>query len=235
MAPVTADKLAKKKETIELLLAKAASTTFPAEAELAMEQATKLMLQFGFERAEFNGENKKSKKMTQKHFDCVGIYHLGKVLGFTAVAGAFQSVSVVQGKYGNLVRMYIIGEEGDVDDVIRILISIDAQAEHAVKAWWKDNPYRGLASKMEGYLARRQFIESFGYGVASKVREQMTTEGQGKELVLADRVKDAVAHRDELYPQLRTIQTRRHGGGYGAGAAGREAGTKAHLGGKAIK
>lgn len=237
-ATVTQEKLDKMRAQIELLLAKAESTNHPAEAELAMAQAEKMMIKYGFDRAQFNGENKITKNMVKKHFDLLGIYHLGKLSGFGAVAYAFQSVALVQSKMKNFVRLYIIGEEGDVNDVIRILTSLDTQVEHAVKVWWKNHELRSVATKMQGYKARRDFVIAFGYGAADRVRASLAEESNGKELVLANRMEEAENHKLEVFSNLGVAKASRmqHGhAGFGSYAAGRKAGENAHLGAGALK
>lgn len=238
MTAQTADKLAKKFKTIEMLLAKAESTNFPAEAELAMAQAEKLMIQYGFERAEFNGDNRQEKKMVQVRFACTGTYHLGKVMAYSNIAGAYQSVDILRLKgQGSVTYLILIGEQGDVDDIVRVLNSIDIQAEHAVKAWWATNPPATMFGRQEAWKARRDFIIGFGHGAAQRVRESLVEVvregGAGTELVLVNRMKDATAHREALYPVIRTSKSRVQGG-FGGRAAGREAGLKANIGTKSV-
>ena len=233
MAPITEAKLTKTRQQIELLLAKAESTNHPAEAELAMAQAEKLMIKYGFQRAEFNGDNRKSAKMVEKRLDVTGMFHLGKVQAWTAVARAYQSVTILQSKYSKGTTMYLIGEEGDVDDVLTIINSLDVQAEHALATWWAEHKWSYEGLRQEGWKARRQFLIGFGQGAAARVRESMqeaVSESKGNELVLANRLQKAVDHQRALYPNTRTLNTRLHGGGFNASAAGNKAGREAHFG-----
>jgi hypothetical protein len=237
MAPITEAKLTKTRQQIELLLAKAESTNHPAEAELAQAQAEKLMVRYGFQRAEFNGDNRKAAKMVERRMDVPGMFHLGKAQAFTAIARAYQAVTVLQSKYSKGTTLYLIGEEGDVEDVLRMLNSMDVQAEHALAVWWADNKARYEGFRQEGWKARRQFIIGFGSGAAARVRESMVeavAESKGNELVLASRLDKAVEYQRELYPATRTLNTRLHGGGHSAGVAGNKAGREAHLGKGAI-
>lgn len=238
MAPITAAKLTKTRETIELLLAKAEGTNHPAEAELAMAQAEKLMVRYGFERAEFNGDNRKAAKMVEQRLAVPGMFHLGKIVAFSAIANAYQSVTLLQSKYSKGTMLYVIGEEGDVDDVLRMLNSMDVQMEHALATWWNVNKYRYDGFRQEGWKARRQFIIGFGQGAAARVRESMVeavAESKGNELVLANRQQAAVSYREELYPNTKKLNSKLHSGGYSASAAGNKAGREAHLGKGAIQ
>lgn len=238
MTAQTADKLAKKFATIEMLLAKAESTNFPAEAELAMAQAEKMMIQYGFERAEFNGDNRQDKVMVQVRFACTGTYHLGKVMAYSNIASAYQSVEVLRLKgQGSTTYLILIGEQGDVDNIVRVLNSLDIQAEHAVKSWWATNPPATMFGRQDGWKARRDFIVGFGRGAAQRVRESLVEVvregGTGTELVLVNRMKDAAAHREALYPVIRHSKSRMHGG-LGGRAAGHAAGLEANIGTKAM-
>jgi Protein of unknown function (DUF2786) len=237
-ANMTAAKLAKKRQTIELLLAKAESTNHVAEAELAMAQAEKMMIQYGFDRATLNGDNRQSKVMVREYYQCKGTYHLGKARAYAAVANAYKSVDILQinARGNSITTLIFIGEQGDVADLVRVMNSLDIQAEHAVKSWWATRPAATAFGRQEAWKARRDFVVGFGLGAAQRVRESLAEEvvaTAGNEIVLANRMSDAVAHRESLYPSVRANKSRMHGG-LGGLHAGREAGLKANIGGKAV-
>lgn len=235
---LTADKLAKMKEKIALLLNKAENTPYAAEAQTFQEHAERLMVRYGIAKAQLDDtearQGKAQEPVTQTMFEVKGLYRIGRAIGLHAVAQAFPAVTTLESTWGNSKVIYVIGHESDVNTVVALFGSLLAQVDAATSEWWRTAPKDHLYSESERRMERRQFQMAFLMAVADRVKALYSEESSaetGTELVLAgrsERVKDWVS---SMYPKLRNSRSRIGSGSSMADRAGRAAGARADVGG----
>lgn len=237
---ITQDKLNRKKALIERLLAKAAEVTNPHEAEIAMTRAEKMMIQYGFDKAEFTSASKPA-EMTTLDVAVKGIYAEVKANMLFRIIREYKTVTTFRKKLGSRLYLTIVGEESDVYDMGQLAWSLMDQSDIAMKQWWTDHPMRKVIPSNEGYKARREFFLGFAVGAAQRVMDVMRsavaedTTG-GREIVVRDRLARSEEFATEKFNLKRgrrsRIQSSRYEtGAYGSGAA---AGRNANIGSKAV-
>ena len=231
----------KAEKTLKLitkLLAKAANTPFPAEAQAFQEHAERLMVRYGIEQATIDAEAGKSGKpqelMVEERVEFSGQYRVGQARGFTMIALAFNTVRVLQATGSSKKVLYLIGAESDVAQIVRLLVSLRLQVESAMTNWWISYLNKDFLSAHEKTLERRQFQLGFLMTVAGRIEAiysaEVATDGPGNELVLSSRRDRADEHVSVLYPAIRPA--RRHTmsmGSPSAHSAGSYAGTLARV------
>lgn len=234
----TAEKMAKTRELINQLLAKAEATPYPAEAQTFQEHAERLMIRYGIEQAHLDAEAGKQGKpreaMVERPYTLRGVYRAAESRGFTAIARAFGTVKVLESGGRNTTTLYIIGAESDVAQALQIIESLTLQAKIAMAVWWRDNRLRPYLSPSEKTVERREFQLAFYLAAAERVAavygEEVAEAGPGTEIVLASRQDRAEAYTRELYPELRTSKNRAIvRGTHAAAGAGAAAGMRADV------
>lgn len=207
------------------------------ERDLAAKQAERLMVKHAIERAMVEGidSSKPREQVVVESMFIGGTYAYEVMLGSTSVARALGLQAYFTDYRGWLrhgaeqrkgVLLSVVGFESDVRDALVLLRSIETQALVAGAQWIKQaqRPYWSAADK---YKARREFVEYFGDGAASRIREARQEESSsvtGAELVLVDRAKQVREHYETLGLRGRADRRSSAGTGIGAGyAAGREA------------
>lgn len=232
----SARKAAKTLKLITKLLAKAENTPYPAEAQTFQEHAERLMVRYGIEQAvvdaEAGKEGKPQEPMVEHRVEFAGQYRVGQARGFTAIAVALRTLSILQATTSNRKILYLIGAESDVHQVLRLFASLRLQMETAMAAWWLEYEFKDFLSTHEKTLERRQFQLGFLHTVASRLeniyRAEMATETPGNGLVLVDRRRRADQHARELYPDVRRARSQMLAtGSWNAHAAGSLAGSRA--------
>lgn len=233
MALSPADKIARKRELIAQMLAKAESTPYPAEAEAFQQQAEKMMVKLGIEQAEIDAERGKlgqsQEAIVVKEYEFRGTYKEGRFMGYYGVAEAFNTVNLVRSKGRSSWTMHIIGAESDVDQIIRLFDSMTIQSDAAMKAWWANHDFKWMLTDSQKRLERRTFIMGFAAAVAKRIRAIYQEESAGKELVLVGRKDRAEAAAKEHFPDTKAKGVRLSSGGEDAAKAGYAAGHKATI------
>lgn len=240
----------KYEDKIQALLAKATDpAATPEEAETYTAKAEALMVKWGISDAMLDakrrGQRKAGEKIVEKRIRLHGSFVRAEVsLGFAAGRG-LGTVRVLKSNglphEGTMVQyLWFIGHESDVQRAITLFESLQLQVVSARQVWWAGvrDEFRACLSNNEQYLAKRQFITSF----ASTVEQRLTAQRQslveeasadpGTALVLVDRTEKV---NEYLKAHFKVGAGRGINGGSAAAArAGREAGTKANLGGAQV-
>lgn len=223
-------------EKIKKLLRLAERAGTPAEAETASRMAERLMLKWGIEEAMLGDLAEKQEAIVTKHTQ-----KFPKT--FEKPRGSIAN-SVILG-FGNMKAwwawdntMVVMGFESDVDRALLFIPSILVQADHALANWWKDYPLRSSLTAAEAKRAKRNFLFAFGSEVRRRLTEMRAEEVavsdetaiKSTALVLLDRGKLVDAEYDAKHAagmrRPKSLKGSLHGG-----AAGREAGARANLGG----
>lgn len=187
------DKLLKK---IEMMLRKAESTPYPAEAETFMAAAEKLMLRHGIDRAMLeSADEAKREKVVVLKVKLEGMWQTAWSRGFGNVVSAL-GLRPLQSKHSGATWLWVVGHESDAKDAVTIIESLRTQSFVALGVWWKEYlPDHRYLTNHERHVAKRSFMESFGDGAAARIREERQTaveetEGTGAELVLVSRTAE---------------------------------------------
>ena len=198
---------------IAALLAKAESTDNAAEAEAFSAAAEKLMLKWGITEAmaaEAKAGATASEPIVQRREEQTGSYHAAWMNLANSVVLGLGSLRLLKSTWRTSTTIYVIGHESDVDRFFTLFHSLKAQAEGAMKAWWKTqrDDYRGWDGEIlqgEAFRARRAFIIGFGRAVQSRLRAErraVVEETTGADLVLAGRDRRVTDWVGEQYPNL---------------------------------
>lgn len=205
-------------EKIQRLLDKAASTDSPHEAEALQTAAEKLMIKHAITEAmlDSRADRNSKEKVITVYVPFTGIY---AEAGRNAAYGVAKAMGPVN---GYLSTKYIDGKKTDTLAIVAheklakqvesLLLSLQLQAAVAMRDFWKNHPHRRLFSSMEGYKERRQFIMSFYFGAADRIKENVQQEVKsttGAELVLVGRQEEV----DSNMPNLRASNSRGVTGG----------------------
>lgn len=234
------EKLAKMKAKIAMLLAKAESTTFPAEAETFTEHAERLMVRYGIAKAEVDEERGKlgqtREPIVEKHLDLDGTYRAAALEGVQWVLAAYSTVTTLQSKGKAWARLFVIGAESDVAQMLQLVESLRIQEAAAMRSWWANVDDKSWMTQAEQRKERREFIFGFYRGATVRLRQVVGEEaGGGKELVLVKRKERAEEWMGEKYPNLKPArQVRLEGGSRAARVAGERAGLTADVNGRKV-
>lgn len=234
--------LARMRKRISLLLAKAERTENEHERDTFNAAAEKMMLRLGINQAELEAAGTvKPEEIVQVIRSWTGNYSIA-MLPFTSnLARGFGNLQILQHTFSAMLRKnYIIGHKSDVTAFTTLLDSLALQVMTALRRWQRENiEERRDLTDMEKYIQHRSFIVGFSRECSERLMALRNTEEQvvstGAALVLAskmDRVKDWTS---EKYGDLSKARGGMKYGSALAMEAGREAGKKANLGGKAVK
>lgn len=219
------------------LLAKAESTTHPAEAEVFMAKAEELMLKHGIERA-----NLDAKRPGQKREDIVTVRitiknghgyaaAMATIAHYIAPSFSVRSLQTILHDGGRVI--WFIGHESDVEKAQTLANSLIDQSRKQALAWWKTEGKVNFPfySDNEAYLARREFIYAFASGARSRLEEtrnRVVEEAEtGTALVLVERSKLVDNWIDENMEVGKGRRTSRRVGSREAARAGKQAGRDA--------
>lgn len=229
---------------IAALLAKAEDpAATPQEAESYTAKAEALMVRWGISDAQLDEKRRKAKKAGEKvveeSFVIEGSWARGLVHIAFAVSQGLGTVRMLKSAVAGSTmsqRVYFIGFASDVARARALYDSLALQALSARDVWWKSWDGRHRLSANERFLAKRQFLASFGQAVESRLtatRQQAQGEvTESTALVLVDRGEKVDAWLAEKYPKLGRAKASR--GSLHGSAAGREAGQRANLGGTQV-
>jgi hypothetical protein len=219
---------------IAALLAKAESSDHEAEAKIFRDKAQELMLKWGIDDAMVQDAGvEKPEPIVMKYIDMKGQWHMGFFYLGQSVAFGMGNLKVLISRMDSnkWTRLYVVGHESDVARYTTLVESLKGQAEAAMKEWWKgERKTRGyMYDANTGWTAKRQFIMSFGQGVAAVLREQrsgLVETGSSTDLVLVSRG----ARVEEFYSNMSVGKARGRGvenGSWSAQQHGFRAGQRA--------
>lgn len=227
------------KAKIAGLLAKAERTDNEHERDAFNAKAEHLMLKYGIEQAELQAAGKvKAEEIIEVKLPFTGIYAVIMPDFTHSVAKALGNLTVLQAKSwdGKTRYAYVIGHKSDVEAAQVLIASLQLQAQSSMKRWWKTFDDKTWMSNMEQYKARRQFMMSFGYGAADRIRSERRTEeatvSAGAALVLASKQDLVNSYVQAAY----NPKAARGGvqGGMAGHSEGRAAGRQANVGTTAV-
>lgn len=230
------------KKTIAGLLAKAERTDNEHERDTYNEQAERMMLRLGIERAELESVGEvKPEEIVEVRKEWTGNYSITMVDFVAAVARGFGNLTILQSKNHNgmLRTTFIIGHKSDVEEFCRLIDSLHLQVMSALKRWQRENrEERRWLTDMEKYTQHRSFISAFGSAVRRRLQAERVEEEKvatpGAALVLASKMDRVTAWKNEQYTDLRNARTGARTWDSQAAGAGAEAGRRASLGEKAV-
>lgn len=225
-------------EKIKKLLRLAERAGTEHEAETARLAAMRLMTKWGIEAAMLGDLEEKQEQIVTRF---TAPFPKAFIKPRTSIAGC-----VVKGMgnmqiwiSGNLVA--VMGFESDVDRALTFIPSVLIQADHEVSRWWKSYELREHLTAAEAKRAKRSFLFAFGNEVQRRLAEMRREEvaaseqetGKSTALVLRDRgAMVAEKFTAEVAGNLRSARSVK--GSFHGGAAGREAGARARLGGQSL-
>jgi hypothetical protein len=239
MAPTT-DKLTRMLDKIAKLLAKAEATTYPAEAEAFTEHAERLMIRYGIGKAEVDAERGRQgqtrEPIVEKRTDFKGLWAATRVEGIGDVLLSSGLVTVLQSKSRDFARLFVIGAESDVDQMLRLADSLVIQQEAALVSWWATVTDKSWMTQAEQRRERREFVRGWYVGASLRLQDVVGQEATGgKELVLADRKQRADAWVGEQYPDIKAARAQKIARGSAeASRAGVAAGKSADVNGRKL-
>jgi hypothetical protein len=223
-------------EQVQLMLAKAESTT-PAEAEMIMARAEKLMIRHGLSEAMIAAASPEAQKeeIVSQWVHFTGVYADAHSVAGVRIAEAFGTMrGLISGK-GTSRSTCVVGHESDVERAVTLINSLTVQAVIAEKAWRQSEEGKATLywlSRQATWKARRQFFVAFGNGAASRIREEtrvaVAETGPGNALVLVDRKTLVEAEMPNMFGKLgrsRSFES----GSRAASAAGHAAGRNANI------
>lgn len=225
----------KKKEQIRQLLELAANTPYPEEAKLAQERAEILMVRYNISIAE--AENSVPSEYTNKIYYLKGIYAKAIHFGLYYAVDSFNTTVPLVGNTPSQQYCWvnIYGNVKDVDSMIELCESLEAQSRASMKFWWKENKSNFQHySSYQQRMFRESYLNFFFNGVASRVKEVVSEEVKttnSQDLVVSHKQKA----KDYLDSQIPNIKTKKHHNKmYEASSSGYTAGYNASLSGKKI-
>lgn len=229
-------------EKIQKLLRLAERAGTPEEAETASRMAERLMTKWGIEEAVLRasmGENAKPEQIVTKYGPLLShILVKARVSVMSAVVKGMGNMQVYRLTVGKQGKLAVCGFESDVDRALVLAESLLLQADHAVAHWSRHDPTFKILNANQRLYAKRQFLFGFANEVERRLREMRTeetaatTDSKSTALVLRDRGKEVEDYFNSNGPTLRA--GRRLKGGLTGGEAGRQAGSRATLGGTQI-
>lgn len=234
--------IAKQKDKIAKILAKAEGTTNDHERDTFLAAAEKMMLRLGIERAELESAGTvKPEEIVEVHRDYTGNYSIVMIPFVHGLARAYGNLDMLQSvnHNGMLRRAFIIGHKSDVEEFLQLVDSLHLQVMAALKRWQKEHrERRRYYTDMEKYTENRSFIQGFGYTVATRLRDSRKTEeataSPGAALVLVSKAERVQEWKDNKYSDLRAGRGGAKSYDSYAASAGASAGRSASLGEKGI-
>jgi hypothetical protein len=223
--------------TIAKLLAKAEGTTNPHEAEAFMAKAEEMMLKNGIDRAAAEAHlpgHRREEIVTVRwrikngHGYALAMEDIAHAMAPNFSIKSFQTVM----DDGSRIIWYV-GHESDVKQAEELAQSLISQSRTQALHWWKTEGKQECPgyTDNDAYIARRQFISSFGFGAGARLRETRSRvveeSDPGTSLMLVDRKKLVTTWVDENMNVGKARRTNPHSGSDSAARAGRSAGREA--------
>lgn len=210
------------------------------EAELAREQAERLMVRWGIDEALAASQDGTLKEeITVSNLEMKGSYAIAHMTLGNAIAKALGGVQALQVKHGKTKYLQLVGYKSDLERVEWMLARLQLQANVALNRWWatvKDEGTYTFATANDKFKVRRSYLLAFASGVHQRMLEERKvaeSEYEPQALVLLnDRSRDVDDFISEKYGRLRKGRSLKNDGR--AYRAGYEAGQKADVGTTAV-
>lgn len=226
---------------IAKLLAKAESSTHPAERDAFMAKAEQMMLRLGIERAELEAVGDATKEqIVEVQREWRGNYSIVMVPFVQSVSIGFGGLQIFQATYSATRRWtYIVGPKSQVDEFLLLIDSLHIQVMAALKAFQRETvEERRYMTDMEKYVQHRSFISGFGDEVRRRLQkmrnQEEATMSTGAALVLVDRKNDIDEWVSTNYGRTSKARGGIQNSSYTGTAAGARAGQKATLNQKGV-
>jgi Protein of unknown function (DUF2786) len=211
------------------LLAKAESTSFPAEAEALTAKVADLVAKYGVDQALLADAGKTRDEIGRRDLVVDKPYALDKCMLLVEIANALRCEHIRTARKGRPMIMTLIGFESDMERVELLYTSLLVQAARQLT---RIQPPAGSGVSTIAY--RKSWSTGFSSAVGQRLQEaerraatEAATEaspGTSTELVLIDRTRQVQQEFARLFPSTRTTFRRVGPSGYDAGqAAGRRA------------
>ena len=243
----------KQVDRINLLLAKAENAATKEEADAYNAKASELMIRYGIEQAMLaaaQAGKDVTEAIVEVEIAFTGMFdetfknqawHVSRALTDGAVSGFHRSGFKAYNGEKIPLRLTLIGFESDIDNCKAMIASLRLQCESELFDWWEQNKggYK-YYSQYDKKVARRAFIEGYTMAACQKIRnvyrkvkEEATSQGTGAEVALVDRKKQVDQYMDKFnLGKARARYARTDASGR---AAGRAAGGRADVGGRAVR
>ncbi len=227
--------------TIQKLLAKAERAGTEEEGAAFFAKAEELMTKWAIDDAMLRSINKlEQDKLETRNYGWTSSYWNADAVLMSQIAMA-HGVKMLTAKWAKYV--VLIGFASDIDDVLTLFTSLIVQSVRFAQQGFKEQYPNGTAAwmtAMDKHVWRRSFREGFAYRVGERLREikaKATTEsrathGSGMDLVLVSKKEQVDKYYAEI-PKGKGRSTNQRTDHTGR-AAGRAAGDKANLGGRAV-
>lgn len=229
------------KRKIAGLLAKAERTDNAHERDAYNKMAEKLMLRLGIHRAELEAVGAvKKEAIVQDSCEFKGNYSLALVPFACYLANGFGGLTTLQSRRSAMSRVvYVVGPKSQVEEFMLLLNSMVLQAFSALKVWQAETvDERRDKTDMERAVMHRSFVRGFGLEVRDRLakarRAEEKTASPGAALVVASREADVAEWITAQYGEVNKARGGMKYASAWSADAGREAGKKANLGGKAV-
>lgn len=198
---------------IRALLAKAESTDFPDEAEALTAKAQHLMSRYSIDEAVLHAGGAGASGIRARRFHLDDPYAATKVQLLNSVGSANRTKVIWHGDLGIAT---VVGDPLDLDMVDLLFTSLLVQATRAVTDAGRASSHSRSAS------FRRAFLLAYAQRIGERLARANADEvsASGAELVLAGRSRAVDEEFQRLFPQTRTVRTRRvDASGWHAGRA----------------
>lgn len=220
---------------VRALLAKAESTSYPEEAEAFNAKAAKLIAKHGIDQALLAASGQRTDEITTMRVELDDPYTVSKVTLLTFIAQALRCQAIAHGKGRSYRYAVVVGFASDLERVELLYTSLLLQATTQVVRQHPDSTVFGQGESVAAY--RRSWFAGFAAAVRYRLEmaeRQAATEarstlpaGTSTALVLRDRSDQVKTAVKDLFPNMRSVNRRISGSGYGNGVT---AGQQADLG-----
>lgn len=221
--------LTKIEDKIQLLLNKAAASTFPAEALAFQEHAERLMVRHGIES--LTAKIHTEAKIETDGINLKGVYREIHKLSLFQMITAMPNLTGFYTTYkdANTIKINLVGTKGDIASFQALYSSLETQCQMALKVWWEANPLRGNVQRSVVKAERKTFIFGFYTQAANRMKALYEEEGKGSELVLVNSKKRLDDWMNSTFSLGAPKDSKVTLGSAGARLAGTSAANKANL------
>lgn len=230
--------MSKYRDKIEALLRQAADpAATEAESATFYAKAQDLMLKHGIDEKELQ-PGEEPQRIDKDTVTLKGYFSKARMSLLIRIARSMSCTTFYMDGAGSTLHVTVVGYERDVESVLLLFSSLDAQAATDLKKFQKNDELYQMSDGKERFLMRRSFLYAFSARVGARLmenREQATDDKTGNSLlpVLKSKAERVEEYVDETYQLRKARSARIHGSAVGS-AAGTAAGSRANLGGTGV-